>query len=114
MNDAGSTNLYRSILVVTLAVLFSGCLKTRSQLKGETGRPPTARQTQTQQVQAGQAREVKPKDPNYRFDEIDEELRRVHGRIENVEASLEQIRTAEQTAQTGEAERRQADEKRLQ
>ncbi|MGE0525805.1 MAG: tol-pal system YbgF family protein [Bdellovibrionales bacterium] len=107
----------RSVLsllpVLWLAGSLAGCVKTRSQLKGESGNQELARQTQAQRrfeqqnahasasasapaAASAPAPAPKPAIAAYRLEEYDEQMRHLHGRVDTVENMLAQLNAAEQ------------------
>ncbi len=79
-------SMFRIILVLLCSVfLFSSCLKTRNQLKGEGA---TAAETQGESAPAT-VKEVKPQG-QYVLDEIKSEMTHLSGRVEDLERNQKQ------------------------
>jgi TolA-binding protein len=85
-----------------MTVVFAGCLKTRADLRGETEDPTPQRQTVEQQ--RAEAREqrsapaVKPPPATAasRFEEYDEQMRQLNGRVDVIENMVGQYNAAAQ------------------
>ncbi len=75
-------------LVAAVTLIVSGCLKTRQQLRGERTEPVLQRQTLQQQKE--QYREKAPPSA-YRFEEIDEQMRQLNGRVDTLENQVSQL-----------------------
>jgi len=89
MNDAKlSKHVWIGILAL---VLLSGCLKTRSQLKGEEDETPSAA-----------AAPAQPPPGQYAVDEIKSEMTRLIGRVEDLERSNKREESGGQTAKAEE------------
>lgn len=83
------------LLLGSLFVLaLSGCLKTREQLRGEV--PNNSLQRQSVQQQLDQAREAKEKAApgGYKFEEVDEQMRQLNGRVDALENSVSLLNAA--------------------
>ena len=92
------------ITVLAALIVLSGCVKTRQQLKAESGDGDLTRQTRTQQreqARSGSQPAVQPvykeKAPPaaYRFEEYDENMRQMNGRIDTIENHLNQINASQ-------------------
>ena len=89
----------RFMLVAIAGTLLVGCLKTRAELEAEETGQQQERQTIAQQKIAGQqSAPVKEKAPPsaYRFEEYDEQMRQLTGRVDSLENALQQMKTAKQ------------------
>jgi TolA-binding protein len=86
-------------LIPVLLVASAGCLKTRAQLKGESGDESPAAS-----APAGSANPVQDVQPQgqYVIDEVKSELTRLNGRIEDLERAQKQSATAAPTTATKE------------
>src|SRR4051812_2143758 len=114
----------RYVFLFTVLSLSVGCLKTRAELEAESTGQTQERQTIAQQrpvpiapkAAAGQAAPVKEKAPPsaYRFEEIDEQLRAITGRIDGVENSIEQLKPGKQAEKEGGSKDKQAMEQKFQ
>lgn len=74
-------------LVILFSISLVGCLQTRADLRGEAERP-MQQQTRSQQQQQAQSQASQPPPKVVqasRFDEYDEQLRGLNGRIDNLE-----------------------------
>lgn len=80
----------RMIILAMATMLMVGCLKTRAELDEEDSAQSQEHQTVAQQKAAAKP----PPPPPDRFEEYDEEMRVLTGRVGNVENSLNQLQTA--------------------
>ena len=98
-----------SILIAGMSVVLSGCLQTRAELRGEQNtNSGLQEQTRSQQVaqqsgpqssassaaSTGAAVVSKPVPAATRFDEIEEQMRQLSGRVDVVENQLAQLNAA--------------------
>ncbi len=85
------------VLLIGVALLV-GCLKTRAELEAEETGTGQERQTIAQQKVVAKNEQVKEKAPPsaYRFEEIDEQMRALNGRVDSVENSVGQLKQAKQ------------------
>lgn len=81
----------RKLALLSSVVLLSGCLKTWDQLRGEN--QDSTPQRQTAQQQAQQAAEKAPP-AGYKFEEVDEQMRQLNGRLDTLENQVSQIHNA--------------------
>lgn len=87
----------KSIALLVLTVLINGCLKTRAELRGEnTGEPEMRQQTRVQQQAAARESRPAPATPAARFEEYDEQMRNLNGRVDSIENHLAQLNAAHQ------------------
>jgi TolA-binding protein len=103
--------MIRVLSLVFLIVALTGCLKTRAEIEAERSGQQMERQTQAQQRErAVESRpaESKPavyreKAPAtaYRFEEYDEQMRALSGRIDTLENSLNQVDAARNAEREG-------------
>lgn len=112
----------RSTIRVLLAssiglMTFTGCLKTRSELEAERMNQQQERQTQTQQREhaKGEVKEYKEKAPPsaYRFEEYDEQMRQLSGRVDSLESALAQTHSGKQGEKEAAYKERQALEQKF-
>lgn len=73
-----------------VAILSTGCLKTRAELEAEESANQMERQTQRQQADAKPYKEKAPATA-YRFEEYDQQMREFSGKVEAVEAQNTQL-----------------------
>lgn len=105
----------RSIFLVCTLVLFSGCLKTRADLRGEDSEPQrqTVAQQRAERHESTAAAKPPPATTASRFEEVDEQMRAMNGRLDVVENSLSQLAASKQGETATQARERQAQEQRL-
>lgn len=103
----------KQVLIFTAMLVLVGCIKTREQLRAEHTDTTLPKQTAQQQVE--QAREVKEKAPptGYRFEEIDEQLRQLNGRVENLENQIARTGATSTEAQEAELKLKQTQDLKL-
>lgn len=101
-------------------LLVTGCLKTRAELDAEQSGQDMERQTQTQQRE--NAREAKPapvpykeKAPAtaYRFEEYDEQMRQLGGRVDTLENHVNHLASLKVLADEGEAKNKTAQDQKF-
>jgi TolA-binding protein len=105
----------RYLLVLTSSLIVVGCLKTRAELAAEESGQQQERQTIAQQRVAGQQAPYKEKAPPtaYRFEEYDEQMRTLSGRLDASEYAIAQLKAAKQSDQEFGAKGRQAEEQKF-
>ena len=81
------------LLAVGLTMGMTGCLKTRAELDAEQGEQVQQKQTNTQQRAEKPYKEKAPATA-YKFEEYDESMRSMAGRVDSVENRVEQLNTA--------------------
>lgn len=93
----------RFFLFSILASLLTGCLKTRAELEAEKSAATQQQQTVAQQravhaqsQQSVPAQQEKAPPSAYRFEEYDEQMRTLNGRLDNLEALISQQTAAKQ------------------
>lgn len=82
--------VFKAIVMLSCAVLFSGCLsqlKTREDLRGQTPTTPTA----SPETQAGEESVPEPL-PAYEQQEKNEQIRILYGRVEEAENQVRELR----------------------
>ena len=82
----------KSILLALAILVLSGCVKTREQLRadGEDDAPVLRKQTAQQQ----QPYKEKAPATGFRFEEVDEQLRALNGRVDSIENRVNQADAA--------------------
>ncbi|MBX3021110.1 MAG: tetratricopeptide repeat protein [Bdellovibrionales bacterium] len=106
----------RSTFFVCMMILFTGCLKTRADLRAENQDPTPQRQTVAQQRAERVSREAAPAAPvkaapmttAARFEEYDDQMRQLNGRLDVVENSVSQLAAAKQGEQSAQSKEIQA------
>lgn len=101
------------ILVSFCIMALSGCLKTREQLRGEL--PDNSLQRQSVQQQIDQAREAKEKAApgGFKFEEIDEQMRQLNGRVDAIENHLSQLNAASGMEREAQSKARQGQDQKF-
>lgn len=100
----------RIFLFLAGATLLTGCLKTRAELEAENSANTQQRQTVAQQRAAAQERPAAPERPlpaANRFDEYDEQMRALTGRVDSLENYVQQLNAAKQSEAEGGASEKQ-------
>lgn len=102
-----------SSLFVCMLVLLTGCLKTRADLRAENQDPTPQKVTVAQQqVQRGSsapaAAPAKPVPTATRFEEIEDQLRQLNGRVDVAENSVSQLAAQKQGESANAGKDRQA------
>lgn len=93
---------------------ISGCLKTRADLRD--GEAEQTLQKQTVSQEQGRIKEIEkpaPTTPASRFEEIDEQMRQLNGRVDELENALSQIKSGQQGNKEAETKEKQALEQRF-
>lgn len=89
-----------NFLIAALIVTFaSGCLKTREELRneGSGSAAPVERKTIIQKNKEEAAKpEAKAPPAGFRFEEYDEQLRQLNGRVDNAETKVQRLEAAAQ------------------
>jgi TolA-binding protein len=101
--------------LVCAVVVLSGCLKTRADLRGDGEDPTPQKQTAVQQ-RAEKAAPAKPPPPvtaAARFEEYDEQMRQLNGRVDVLENSVSQVAAGKQGEAAVQAKEKQALDQRL-
>lgn len=82
--------------VFSMTMGATGCLKTRAELDAEQSGGEPQRQTNTQQQKAREDKPYKEKAPAtaYKFEEYDEQMRALVGRVDGVENRIELVTTS--------------------
>ncbi len=82
--------------VFSMTMGATGCLKTRAEIDAEQSGGEQQRQTNTQQQKAREDKPYKEKAPAtaYKFEEYDEQMRALVGRVDGVENRLELVTTS--------------------
>lgn len=108
-----------SAFYLAAVFILAGCLKTRADLRGETDDFAMQKQTVTQQRAAAAASAPVPVKPApvttaSRFEEYDEQMRQLNGRMDVVENSVGQVEATRQQDAAALTKEKQALEVRLQ
>jgi TolA-binding protein len=84
--------------VLIMAGVMAGCLKTRDEINAEQSHQEVEKHTVSQQQAHAHEAPVKEKAPpsGYRFEEIDEQLRGLSGRVDSLENANAQMMAAKQ------------------
>lgn len=100
------------VLILIVATLFVGCLKTRAELEAEETGQQQQRQTVAQQrTNSKETHEIgREKAPAsaYRFEEYDEQLRTLSGRVDSLENNSAQVNASKQGDRESFAKEKQA------
>ncbi len=113
--------MIRYLLLTVVFFSLSACLKTRAELEDENSGQVQERQTQTQarehtrEVRSAPAKEVKEKAPPaaFRFEEYDEQMRSVVGRVDTLENNVSQLNAVKANEQTTAGKDRQANDQKF-
>lgn len=88
------------VLIAVTTILMVGCLKTRAELEAEESGQAQERQTVAQQrvaVRDGAAPAKEKAPPSaYRFEEYDEQMRTMSGRVDSLENAIQQLKMTKQ------------------
>src|SRR5580700_9665972 len=93
--------------------LLTSCLKTRADIEAEQNNQQMEKQTVAQQKTNVVVKEKAPPSA-YRFEEYDEEMRNLSGRVDTLENSVAQVHAAKQNDVQATAKEKQALDQRFQ
>lgn len=93
---------------------LTGCLKTRAELRGDSPSPDLERQTVAQQqAQAAAPKKAPPVTNASRFEEYDQDMRQLNGRVDEVENMVNQYNAAAEADKAARAQDKQALEQKF-
>ncbi len=106
---------HKYLLSPLVLILLAGCLKTRAEIDAEKTGQNQQRQTVAQQNTNRGDPVVREKAPpaGYRFEEVDEQMRNLTGRVDSMENQLSQMQAARQGEKDGVGKDRQALEQKF-